>query len=103
MAGRAPISHRERRMDEMTPPPKSVSRYYAQRVRRVLRGRLRLVGFLVASAMHAIGHALMALVAGAFALSLTQRLGARAVVLDQPRALGLAGFTADNALILSLL
>jgi ABC-type multidrug transport system fused ATPase/permease subunit len=103
MAGPAAISHHERRKDEMTPPPKSVFGYYAQRVRRVLRGRLRLVGFLVASAMHAIGHALMALVAGAFALSLTQRLGARAAVLDQPRALGLGGSTADNALVLSLL
>src|SRR5450631_1408137 len=83
-------------------PSKSVSRYYVQRSRQVLRGRLRLSSFLAASAMHAVGHALVALVAGALALSLTDGLGARSVVFDHPGLPGSGSLTSDKALFLSL-
>jgi ABC-type multidrug transport system fused ATPase/permease subunit len=52
--------------------------------------------------MHALGHALVALVAGALALSLTDRLGARSVVLDHARLQGGDGLTPDRAIFLAL-
>jgi ABC-type multidrug transport system fused ATPase/permease subunit len=52
--------------------------------------------------MHAVGHALVALVAGALALSLTDRLGARTLVLDRASTLAGDAATIDKALFLSL-
>jgi ABC-type multidrug transport system fused ATPase/permease subunit len=87
-------------------PSRSVARFYVQRLGRVLHGAPRLLSFLVASALHAIGHAVVALVAGAVALSLSDRFGARAPASLRPfDSLGLPGgadFTADRALFLSL-
>lgn len=83
-------------------PSKSVSRYYVQRSRQVLRGRLRLTSFLAAAAMHAVGHALVALVAGALALSLADRLGARSFVPAPSGPPGSDGLATDKALFLSL-
>ena len=67
-------------------PSGSVARFYLRRVRRVLHGVPRLLSFLLASALHAIGHALVALVAGAVALSLTERFvaGSAAVASSSP-------------------
>ncbi len=83
-------------------PSKSVSRYYVQRSMQVLRGRLRLTSFLAAAAMHAVGHALVALVAGALALSLADRLGARSFVPAPSGPPGSEGLATDKALFLSL-
>jgi ABC-type multidrug transport system fused ATPase/permease subunit len=83
-------------------PSKSVLRYYVQRSRQVLRGHLRLASFLGASSMHAVGHALLALVAGALALSLSEGLGARSILLDHPSAPGGDVWTANRALFLAL-
>ncbi|MGH7294396.1 MAG: hypothetical protein ACRELB_05675, partial [Polyangiaceae bacterium] len=52
-------------------------RYYADRLRQVLRGRARLFGFALASLMHAAGHALVALVAGGVVLTLVHAWGLR--------------------------
>ena len=48
--------------------------YYVTVLRRILRGRWRLA-FLLASTMHAVGHALIALAAGSVAVALAQRWG----------------------------
>ena len=53
----------------------SLLSYYASELLRVLGRPARLVGFLVACGMHAVGHAAVALVAGAFALMLVRSLG----------------------------
>ncbi|MDP9036506.1 MAG: ATP-binding cassette domain-containing protein [Myxococcota bacterium] len=50
-----------------------VASYYVKALRRVLRPRARLLAFFAASAMHAVGHALVALVAGGVAAGLAQR------------------------------
>jgi ABC-type multidrug transport system fused ATPase/permease subunit len=52
--------------------PPSILSYYARNLGRVLRPR-RLVALTVAAGMHAAGHAAIALVAGAVALSLVDR------------------------------
>ncbi len=87
-------------------PSGSVARFYVRKLSRVLHGAPRLVGFLLASALHAIGHALVALVAGAVALSLSDRFGARAPLslraFDSLGLPGNVGLTADRALFLSL-
>jgi ABC-type multidrug transport system fused ATPase/permease subunit len=72
---------------------KSVLSYYGPRLALVLRGPHRALGFAFAAAVHAAGHALMALVAGAIALSLAQRWGLR----GSP-----SGALADKAFELSL-
>jgi ABC-type multidrug transport system fused ATPase/permease subunit len=81
---------------------RSVARFYVQRLRRALHGAPRLLTFFLASALHAIGHAVVALVAGAVALSLTDRFGARPLLPDSSTLPGAAGLTADRALFLSL-
>ena len=85
---------------------RSVARFYLQRLGPALHGAPRLLSFLLASALHAIGHALVALVAGAVALSLTDRLGARSQPFLRPfDSSGLPGdgsLSADRALFLSL-
>ncbi len=100
----------------MTP----IASYYLKALRRVLRPRHRLLSFFVASAMHAIGHALLALVAGAVAVALAQRwgldgdwgqqgitsvrtAGGAAFVRGGTAILGERGRLADKAFFLSLL
>jgi ATP-binding cassette subfamily B protein len=58
-------------------PSGSVLTYYAAELPRVLRGPAATLVFVLASMLHAVGHALVALVAGAIAVSLTQRWGLR--------------------------
>lgn len=53
-----------------------VLHYYLKELRRVLHGPRAVLAFLSAIAMHAVGHALVALVASALALSLAARWGA---------------------------
>jgi len=48
-------------------PSGSVASFYVRRLRRALHGVPRLLSFLIASALHAIGHALVALVAARLA------------------------------------
>ena len=80
----------------------SVARFYFRRLRRALRGVPQLLSFLLASALHAIGHALMALVAGAVALSLTDRLGAGHRPVDSSTLSAAESLSANHALFLSL-
>ena len=51
--------------------------YYAAELRRVLRGPARLFTFAIACAMHAVGHALVALVAGGIAVAMARMWGMR--------------------------
>jgi ABC-type multidrug transport system fused ATPase/permease subunit len=83
-------------------PPRSVAGFYVRRLRRVLRSTPRLLSFLLAAALHAIGHALVALVAGALALSLTDRFGAYPPHFVSSGLLERGGTAADRALLLSL-
>ena len=83
-------------------PSGSVARFYLRRVRRVLHGVPRLLSFLLASALHAIGHALVALVAGAVALSLTERFVAGSAAVASSSPPGSEILSADRALFLSL-
>ncbi len=83
-------------------PSRSVAGFYVQNLRRVLRSTARLLSFLLASALHAIGHALVALVAGALALSLTDRFGAPMAPDHSFRLFESGSLTADRALFLSL-
>jgi ABC-type multidrug transport system fused ATPase/permease subunit len=96
-------------------PPRSVVRYYVEKLRRVLLGVPRLVGFLLASVVHAVGHALLALVAGAVALSLSERFVAPPPAIRSPASAGTGALggalsaylpgvlSGDSALFLSLL
>jgi ATP-binding cassette subfamily B protein len=82
---------------------RSVARFYVRRLRLVLRGAPRLLSFLVAAALHAVGHALVALVAGGVALSLSDRSGAQSLPFFHPSGLpGGPSAGADRALLLSL-
>ncbi len=74
---RAPLPFRARASGSGGTLPESVISYYVRNLRRVLPRRRRLVAFLFASIMHALGHAVVALVAGAIALSLAERWGLR--------------------------
>lgn len=77
--------------------------YYVTVLRRILRGRGR-VAFLLASSVHALGHALLALVAGSVAAALAQRWGAAQSALRlNPAAGGSTGSPADQAFLWSLL
>jgi ABC-type multidrug transport system fused ATPase/permease subunit len=70
---------RRNRVDAPAVPrqSRSVVSYYVAELPRVLRGPGAVLGFVVASMLHAVGHALVALVAGAIAISLAQRWGLR--------------------------
>jgi len=57
--------------------PESVLRYYVSELRRVTGRPGELLAFVLAAALHALGHALMALVAAALAVSLARRWGAQ--------------------------
>ncbi len=83
-------------------PSRSVAGFYVRRLRLVLRSVPRLLSFLLASALHAVGHALVALVAGALALSLTDRFGAYPPPGVPTGLFGRGSLTADRALFLSL-
>jgi ABC-type multidrug transport system fused ATPase/permease subunit len=83
-------------------PSGSVASFYVRRLRRALHGVPRLLSFLIASALHAIGHALVALVAGAVALALTDRFGAGNRTFDSSRLHGIDNLSIDPALFLSL-
>jgi ABC-type multidrug transport system fused ATPase/permease subunit len=83
-------------------PTRSVARFYVDKLRRVSRRVSRLLSFIFASALHAIGHALVALVAGAVALSLTARLGARTPAFDFSGLPESDSLSANRALFLSL-
>ena len=76
----------------------SLVRYYADEVRRVLRHPARLASFLLACSVHALGHALLAWVAGAMAIAL-----ARAWVVADGRSspLGIGGSPSSQAWVLS--
>jgi ABC-type multidrug transport system fused ATPase/permease subunit len=111
MAGSAGFSHRVIEwMKRLAMPSRSVTSYYVRKLRRVLGGVPRLLSFVFASGLHAVGHALLALVAGAVALSLTNGLVApgRAVVPVLHSALNPSSpasgdaLSADKALFLSL-
>jgi ABC-type multidrug transport system fused ATPase/permease subunit len=67
-----------------------------------LHGVPQLLSFLLASALHAIGHALVALVAGAVALSLTDRFGAGHPPFDSSALSTGESLSANQALFLSL-
>lgn len=92
-------------------PSKSVISYYVRRLRPVLGARGRVAGFLVASAVHAAGYGLVALVAAAVTLSLAERLGLHAPSSGLPFNLPsgvstrstMAGPLADKALCLSVM
>jgi ABC-type multidrug transport system fused ATPase/permease subunit len=80
----------------------SVARFYFRRLRGALRGVPQLLSFLLASALHAIGHALVALVAGAVALSLTDRFGAGHPPFGSSTLSAAESLSANRALFLSL-
>lgn len=84
-------------------PSKSVGRYYAKELRQALRGLPRLLSFLLACVLHAAGHALLALVGGFVALSLTERLAVPTISDAFSRPLGNISPAEDKALFLSLL
>ncbi len=63
-----------------------VVRYYAAELRRVLRTPAQIATLGLASAMHAAGHALVALVAGSMAVAMARMWGMR-----DPRSTGLGG------------
>jgi len=71
---------------------------YVEMLRRVLRRPGRLSSFVVASSMHAVGHALVALVAGAMAVAMAQAFGWRGI---RSSPLGNGGPLSDKALFLS--
>jgi ABC-type multidrug transport system fused ATPase/permease subunit len=79
--------------------PRTVFWYYAAALRSVLRHPGRVAAFGLAAAMHAVGHAVVAFVAGAVAISLAGGSLPRAPV---PGGWLGAGSLADRALALSL-
>jgi ABC-type multidrug transport system fused ATPase/permease subunit len=83
-------------------PPGSVASFYVRRLGRVLRSTALLLSFVLASALHAVGHAAVALVAGALALSLTDRFGAYPPPFDSAGLFESGGPSVDRALFLSL-
>ncbi len=78
---------------------RSVFSYYVAALGRVLRRRTQTLGFALAAALHAFGHALVALVAGGVAISLA---GGGASARPLSGLLFGAGRLADRALALSL-
>ena len=82
-------------------PSLSITSYYLLRLRRLAARPGRLIGFAFGSALHAAGHALVALVAAGIALSLARRYGVPALPRAFPSAS--AGTPEDQALALALL
>lgn len=79
--------------------PRTVISYYAAALRPVLRRPARIVGFTWAVAMHAAGHALVALAAGGVAISLAGGVAPRGSL---PSTVGGSGSPSDRALALAL-
>jgi ATP-binding cassette subfamily B protein len=98
----SPFPRRPRNRHDVgaTPTPSgSVLAYYVAELPKVLRGPGATLVFVLASLLHAVGHALVALVAGAIAVSLAQRWGLRGgETYDLPDAGGLA----NRAFLLTL-
>ncbi len=78
----------------------TVFSYYAAGLRSVLRRRVQAVGFSVAAALHALGHAVVALVAGGVAVSLAGGAAPRGWL---PSAVLGHGTVADRATGLAVL
>src|SRR5271167_3577363 len=76
----------------------SILRYYVRELARVLRRPAALLRFVLASAMHAAGHALMALVAGGLAVALARAWGLRD---GRSSPLGEGPSLADRAFLLT--
>jgi ABC-type multidrug transport system fused ATPase/permease subunit len=76
----------------------SLVRYYAGEVRRVLRHPARLAAFVLSCALHAVGHALVALVAGGIVVALARAWGLPA---GRSSPLGSAGSLSEQAFVLS--
>lgn len=79
--------------------PRSVFSYYVRALRTVLGQKRELVGFSLAATLHALGHALVAFVAGGVAIALA---GGAASAGARPVGFHVAGRLADHALSLSL-
>lgn len=75
-----------------------VVRYYAAQLRRVLRTPTQIGALVLASAMHAAGHALVALVAGGIAVALARMWGMQGL---RSSPLGGGSHLGDQALFLS--
>src|SRR5580704_8363817 len=76
----------------------SLLRYYARELRRVLRRPTSLLSFVFATAMHAVGHAMVALVAAGLAVAMARAWGLRDVR-SSPLASG--GTLSDRAFLLA--
>ncbi|HEY8041443.1 MAG TPA: ABC transporter ATP-binding protein [Polyangiaceae bacterium] len=81
-------------------PKTSVIGYYVQKLGRVLGRPGRLLSFALASSMHAVGHAMVALVAGGVAVALARAWGLRDL---RSSPLGDGGTLPDTAFLLSLI
>src|SRR5580698_4601966 len=77
--------------------------YYLKELRGLWGRKPTAIAFVAASAMHALGHALMALVASALALSLVSRWGIQSRGIGAERLVGLMhrGSAADAAFLFS--
>ena len=82
---------------------RSITSYYLLRLRRLAARPGRLAGFVVASALHAVGHAAVALIAAGIALCLAERFGVRALPFASPVASTPGATSEDRALALALL
>jgi ABC-type multidrug transport system fused ATPase/permease subunit len=78
----------------------TVFSYYAAAMRSVLRHRSQFAAFVLAAALHALGHGAVAFVAGAVAVSLAGGAAPHGLLAS---AVGAGGSLADRALALSLL
>jgi ABC-type multidrug transport system fused ATPase/permease subunit len=76
--------------------------YYVKELRRLLHGPRALLSFALASAMHAIGQALVALVGSALALSLATHIGASSALPFSGVHVGSAKSAESQAFFLSL-
>ncbi|MGH7439948.1 MAG: hypothetical protein ACRENE_30025, partial [Polyangiaceae bacterium] len=79
--------------------PRTVFSYYGASLGPVLRRPAKIAGFLVAVAMHAAGHAVVALVAGGVAISLAGGVAPR---VGLPSTVWGTGSPSDRALALAL-
>jgi ABC-type multidrug transport system fused ATPase/permease subunit len=82
---------------------RSITSYYLLRLRRLAARPGRLAGFVVASALHAVGHASVALIAAGIALCLAERFGVHALPFAPAFPTSRAATSEDRALALALL
>jgi ABC-type multidrug transport system fused ATPase/permease subunit len=78
-----------------------VVRYYAAEVRRVLRTPAQIATLALASAMHAAGHALVALVAGSMAVAMARMWGMRGARSTGPLETASDRSLGDQALVVA--